>query len=74
MSAAGRSEGIHDKEYEMTHDEETVNDEEPLGMSRLGTLVEVVGQDEAADVLDRIEQFEFDRARAVRTLGRSSYQ
>ena len=58
----------------MTYDEQTVNDEEPLGMSRLGTLVDVVGREEAANVLKRIEQFELDRARAVRTLGRASYR
>jgi hypothetical protein len=49
------------------------SDQETLGMSNLGTLVQVVGPDEAAPVLERIERFERDRAKAVRTLGRAAW-
>jgi hypothetical protein len=43
----------------------TVNDEECLGFSSLGTLGKVVGADEARVVLDRIKEFERSKARVM---------
>ncbi len=57
-----------------THESDAVpNDQETLGMSTLGTLVQVVGPEEAAPVLEQIERFERDRAKAIRTLGRAAW-
>ena len=55
-------------EAELDNSDE-VRNREPLGLSRVGTLTEMVGKDAAAPTLQRIEEGERRQAEGVRSLG-----
>ena len=73
----GQEEEIRGLERSMEEEEDERNqvpvmDREPLDVGRLGTLAQTVGSDRASSTLARIEEFEQDRERAARALGRRS--